>query len=311
MRILILGAGAIGGYYGMHLAQAGADVTFLLRPKRAEILARDGLTVHSRGEMLQHKVATVLAEEVRTQGILPWDLVFLTCKAFDLDGAMDAIAPAVGAGTAVLPILNGMAHFDALDARFGAERVLGGVCYIATSLAADGSIRHTSPGDAILFGDRAGRDSPQAEELAKAFAGTKVNATATTEIVQALWEKWAMIAAGAGLTALMRGSVGEIMATTTGLATAERIMAETRAITGALGHAPRPPSVEQVNKQLTDPASRWAASMMRDIEQDVPRLEVDHIIGDLIRRGAEAGIEAPLLGAVNAQLQIYNTRHAG
>jgi 2-dehydropantoate 2-reductase len=306
MRILILGAGAIGGYYGMHLAQAGADVTFLVRPKRAEILARDGLVVHSRGEVLQRQVATVLAEEVRA----PYDLVFLTCKAFDLDGAMDAIAPAVGAGMAVLPILNGMAHFDSLDARFGADRVLGGVCYIATSLAADGSIRHTSPGDMILFGDREGRPSPQAEGLAKAFAGTKVNATATQEIVQSLWEKWAMIAAGAGLTSLMRATVGEIMATSTGRAAAEGIMAETRGIVAALGHAPRQPSMDQVTKQLTDPASRWAASMMRDIEQNVPRLEVDHIIGDLIRRGAEAGVAAPLLGAVNAQLQVYNARHS-
>lgn len=306
MRILILGAGAIGGYYGMHLANAGADVTFLVRPKRAEILARDGLVVHSRGEILQRNVATVLAEEVRGA----YDLVFLTCKAFDLDSAMDAIAPAVGAGTAVLPILNGMAHFDALDARFGAERVLGGVCYIATMLAADGSIRHTSPNDTILFGDRTGRPSRHAEGLAQAFAGTRVNATATNEIVQALWEKWAMIAAGAGLTSLMRGTVGEIMATTTGLAAAEGIMAETRGIATALGHAPRQPSIDQVRRQLTDPASRWAASMMRDIEQDVPRLEVDHIIGDLVRRGAEAGVTAPLLGAVNAQLQIYNARRA-
>lgn len=307
MRILILGAGAIGGYYGMHLARAGADVTFLVRPKRAEILAREGLVVHSRGEVLQRRIPTVLAEEVRA----PYDLVFLTCKAFDLDGAMDAIAPAAGAGTAVLPILNGMAHFDALDARFGAERVLGGVCYIATSLAADGSIRHTSPNDTILFGDREGRDSPRARELAQAFAGTRVSATATKEIVQALWEKWAMIAAGAGLTSLLRGTIGEIVATTTGLATAEGIMAETRGIVTALGHAPRQPSLDQVNRQLTDPASRWAASMMRDIEQSVPQLEVDHIIGDLIRRGAEAGVQAPLLSAVNAQLQIYNTRHAG
>jgi 2-dehydropantoate 2-reductase len=306
VRILILGAGAIGGYYGLQLAQAGADVTFLVRPRRAEVLARDGLVVHSRGEVLQRKVTTVLAEEVRA----PYDLVFLTCKAFDLDSAMDAIAPAVGAGTAVLPILNGMAHFEALDARFGAERVLGGVCYIATSLAADGSIRHTSPGDMILFGDREGRDSPRAEALAQAFAGTKVNATATKEIVQALWEKWSMIAAAAGLTSLMRATVGEIMATSTGLATAEGIMAETRSIAGALGHAPRQPAVDQVRRQLTDPASRWAASMMRDIEQNVPKLEVDHIIGDLIRRGAQAGVAAPLLGAANAQLQIYNTRRS-
>ena len=306
MRILILGAGAIGGYYGMHLAQAGADVTFLVRPKRAEILARDGLVLHSGGEVLRHMVPTVLAEEIRA----PFDLVLLTCKAFDLESAMEAIAPAVGPGTAVLPILNGMAHFDALDSRFGRERVLGGVCYIATMLAEDGSIRHTSPGDTILFGDRDGQDSPRAEMLARAFGGSRVNASQTGEIVQALWEKWTMIAAAAALTSLLRGTVGEIMATSTGLATAEGVMAEAQGIADGLGHAPRQPALDQMRRQLTDPASRWAASMMRDIEQNARRLEVDHIIGDLIRRGAEAGVAAPLLGAANAQLQIYNTRRA-
>ncbi|MBS7811872.1 ketopantoate reductase family protein [Roseococcus pinisoli] len=307
MRILILGAGAIGGYYGLQLAKAGADVTFLVRPKRAEILAREGLVVHSRGEVLQHEARTVLAGELRE----PYDLVFLTCKAFDLDSAIEAIAPAIGESTALLPILNGMAHFDVLDARFGAERVLGGVCYIATMLAADGGIRHTSPSDTILFGRRDGAPSPQSTQLAEAFARTKVNATATPEIVPALWEKWAMIAAGAGLTSLMRGTVGEIMTTSTGPATTEGIMAETLAIVSALGHPPRQPARDQMRKQLTDPASRWAASMMRDIEQNAPRLEVDHIIGDLLRRGAEAGVQAPILAAANAHLQLYNARRAG
>lgn len=306
MRILFLGAGAIGGYYGLQLAEAGADVTFLVRSGRAAQIARDGLSVQSRGQMLRRAVPTVMAGQL-TQ---PFDLIFLTCKAYDLPQAIEAIAPAVGRGSAVLPLLNGMAHFDVLDERFGAGHALGGLCYIATTLGPDGMIRHTSPGDTILFGDRAGRLVPQAEELAALFARTPVQASVSDDIVQALWEKWCMLAAGAALTCLLRGSIGEIMATDQGREVAEAMMAECRAIAAALGHEPRPASAEQTRRQLTDPASRWAASMMRDIDQGAPRLEAEHIIGDLIRRGRAAGIASPLLGAAYAQLQIYNARNA-
>jgi 2-dehydropantoate 2-reductase len=161
-----------------------------------------------------------------------------------------------------------------------------------------------------LFGDRAGRLVPQAEELAALFARTPVQASVSDDIVQALWEKWCMLAAGAALTCLLRGSIGEIMATDQGREVAEAMMAECRAIAAALGHEPRPASAEQTRRQLTDPASRWAASMMRDIDQGAPRLEAEHIIGDLIRRGRAAGIASPLLGAAYAQLQIYNARNA-
>lgn len=306
MRILVLGAGAIGGYYGMQLAEAGADVSFLVRPRRAAGLARDGLQVESRGQRLHRMVPTLLAG----QAAAPFDLVLLTCKAYDLAEAVEAIAPAVGGASAVLPLLNGVAQYDLLDARFGAGRVLGGLCYIATTMGADGVVRHTSPGDEIHFGDRAGRPSPLAERLAALFAGTPVQAAVADDIVQALWEKWFMIAAGAALTCLLRGTVGEIMAADGGEATAAGMMAECRAIAAALGHAPRSEADERTRRQLTDRQSRWAASMMRDIEAGAPRLEAEHVIGDLIRRGQEAGVAAPLLRAAYAQMQIYDARGA-
>jgi 2-dehydropantoate 2-reductase len=306
MRILILGAGAIGGYYGMHLARAGADVTFLVRPRRAEQLDRDGLVVQSRGEEMRQKVRHIGAGGIDG----PFDLVFLTCKSYDLDSAVEAIAPAVGATTAVLPVLNGLAHFDVLDARFGADRVLGGVCYIATMLTPEGVIRHMIPRDLILFGARDGGTVPQAGELAAILAGTPVTAKASDTILQDLWEKWCMLAAGAALTCLMRGTVGQIMATDEGPAIAEAMMAECRAVAEAAGHAPRPASAEATRNQLTDRSSSWAASMMRDIEGGARRLEAGPILGDLIRRGREAGIATPLLGAAHCQLQVYGARNA-
>lgn len=298
MRILVLGAGAIGGYYGLHLAKAGAEVTFLVRERRAAQLARDGLVVASRGATIRRAVPHRLAAT-------PADLVLLACKAYDLDSAVAAIGPAVGPETAVLPLLNGLAHLDALDARFGAARVLGGACYIATPLAPDGTIRHTSPGDLILFGGRAATPPWQVEALAGLFGRTPVTARASDTILQDMWEKWCMLAAGAALTCLMRGTIGEIMATRYGRASAEAMIAECQAIAAAAGHAPRPASAEQTSRMLTDPASRWAASMMRDIEAAAPRLEADHILGDLLRRAKAAGLAAPLLAAAYCGLQVY------
>ena len=211
----------------------------------------------------------------------------------------------------VLPLLNGMAQYDLLDDRFGADRVLGGLCYIAATLGTDGVIRHTSPGDDIRFGDRAGRPPLAAGRgLAALFAATPVQAAAADDIAQALWEKWCMIAAGAALTCLLRGTVGEIMATDGGEAIAEATTAECRAIAAALGHAPRPEADERTRRQLTDRQSRWAASMMRDIEAGAPRLEAEHVIGDLIRRGQAAGVAAPLLRAAYAQMQVHDARGA-
>ncbi|MDB5372180.1 MAG: 2-dehydropantoate 2-reductase [Belnapia sp.] len=304
MRILVLGAGAIGGYYGLRLAEAGLDVHFLVRPGRAAQLARDGLVVHTKGEERRRQVPVLLAGAVDR----PFDTVLLTCKAYDLAAAIDAIAPAMGAASTVLPLLNGLAHFDALDARFGAGRVLGGVAYIATTLERDGTIRHASPLDTILFGDRSGRLTPPVEALAAAFAATPVAARASTEITQDLWEKWAMLAAGAAITCLLRGTIGEVLATADGAAVAARLIAEVRAIAAAHGHAPRLAALAQADRTLGDPKSGWAASMMRDIQQGAPRLEADHVIGDLIRRGRQLGLAAPLLEAAYAQLQVYNAR---
>jgi 2-dehydropantoate 2-reductase len=306
MRILVLGAGAIGGYYGMQLAVAGADVRFLVRPGRAAQLTRDGLVLESRGQRMRHAVQTLQAGQVGPA----FDLILLTCKAYDLPSAIAAIAPAVGPGAVVLPLLNGLAHFDDLDARFGRDRVLGGLCYIAVALGSDGIIRHTSPTDEIRFGSRTGSDPAQARTLADLFARTPVKADLSSDIVPALWEKWCMIAASAALTCLLRGTVGEIAATDDGAAVATALMAECQSVAAACGFPQRPEAIERTRRQLTDPASKWAASMMRDIEANVPRLEADHIIGDLIRRGSGAGVAMPMLRAAFAQMQIYNARGA-
>jgi 2-dehydropantoate 2-reductase len=306
MKMLILGAGAIGGYFGAHLAAAGADVTFLVRPRRAEQIARDGLVVHSRGAEIRQKVKTVQAGGIDGT----YDLILVACKAYDLDDAIAAILPAVGPDTVILPILNGMAHFAVLDAQFGARQVMGGVCLISTMLDGEGHIRHFGPMDTIVFGYRDGSTTPLMAELSALFAKTPVTARASTEIEQDLWDKWAMLAAGGALTCLMRGHVGEIMATQDGRAIAEAVAEECRAVCASAGHDPRPAAFQRTRAMMTDAGSTFATSMKRDIDNGMPKLEADHIVGDLLRRGRAAGLALPWLTAAYCHLQVYAVQHA-
>src|SRR5438067_1430432 len=150
MKILVLGAGGIGGYFGARLAQAGIDVTFLVRPRRREQLERDGLRIESPlGN------ATVKAKAVLAEALSPgYDFVLFTCKAYDLDSAMDAIAPAMDGKCAVVPLLNGLAHFERLEERFGRANVMGGTCHINATLRPDGLVVHGDKLQRLLFVER-------------------------------------------------------------------------------------------------------------------------------------------------------------
>src|SRR3954469_6835735 len=176
MRILVVGAGAIGGYFGGRLLQAGADVTFLVRPKRAAELAEAGLVLKSPlGDVTLKNPPTVQADELTEK----FDVVLLSCKAFDLDDAIKSLAPAVGRNTAIVPLLNGMKHLDVLDAKFGRERVLGGLCAIAVTLNERREVVHLQPLQSLTFGERDGTNSDRvlaiAEVMDKANFGAKTS----------------------------------------------------------------------------------------------------------------------------------------
>src|SRR3954469_1945375 len=188
MRILVLGAGAVGGYFGGRLTEAGRDVTFLLRGQRATALAEHGLSVAS--PLGNFRVPVKVATADRVGG--PYDLVLLTTKHYDLDQAIEAIRPGVGPGTAVLPLLNGLVHLDRLEAAFGKERVLGGVAYVGAVLQPDGSIRHVNRLSGIAQGERAGGSSECTQAIAAEFAGTPVSVPVNENILQEMWEKFFM-----------------------------------------------------------------------------------------------------------------------
>ena len=307
MRVLVVGAGATGGYFGARLAEAGRDVTFLVRPARAGILAVDGLQVRSPlGDTRIEKPQTVTADALAEAGA--FDLVLLSCKAYDLDGAIDDVAPAVGPGTAVLPILNGLRHLDALNARFGAERVLGGSCAIVATLR-DGAIHQMSELHSLTYGERDGSRSERIARIEELMQGVRFQARASDRILLEMWEKWVFLATLAGSTTLMRGAIGDIVAAPEGRAFIEGLIEENRTVAQGSGFGPRDKVFAGARATLTQDGSLMTASMLRDIENGA-RIEADHIVGDLIARAEATGIATPLLARVFTHLKTYESRRA-
>ena len=260
MKILVLGAGATGGYFGGRLAEAAqlgkasVDVGFLVRPARAERLAAEGLRVDSPHGGFALPVRTVVQAALRPD----YDLVLLTCKAYDLDSAIESIAPALRADTLILPVLNGLAHFERLDREFGAARVLGGCCHIAGVLTREGVVRQLTDVHRITYGLRPGNAAAgQAvlDRLHGAFGQTPVDARLVDDIDQEIWEKFVFLATLAGMTTLMRGSVGDIVAAPGGAALAERMLAECESAAAAAGKPSRPKVAASTLKTLTQPLS--------------------------------------------------------
>lgn len=301
MKILVLGAGGMGGYYGARLMEAGADVSFLVRPARADALTHHGLRVRSELGDVHRRVRTVGAGDVEAR----YDLVLLACKTYDLDAAMDAVAPAVGRHAGILPLLNGLSAYDHLDRRFGRERVLGGVSYIATTLEPDGSVTHAGRLDKLLVGARAAGTEELAASFHALIARTPGVRGLSDEIAQELWNKWVMIAAGAVMTCLMRGNVAAILKTRDGRRLMEQAIEECGTVAALAGH-PLPERVTaDLRARLLDDTSMWAASMMRDIAQGARRIEADAIVGDLIARAEQAGHDLPLSRVAYCHLQVY------
>lgn len=310
MRILILGAGAVGGYFGGRLLQAGRDVTFLVRPGRAAELARDGLVIKSPyGDVTVPSPATVQADSLNET----YDVVILSSKAYDLSGAVDSFAPAVGPETMILPLLNGMKHLDVLTSRFGRERVLGGECRIAATLNEKREVTHLNKAHSISFGELDGGISQRIRALAAVMADAGFDAQPSDMILQEMWEKWVFLATLAGATCLMRGSVGEILAAPSGDDFILALFEECRAVAEAEGYAPRPAFLAWSRPLLTAPGSTFTASMLRDLEAGA-RIEADHVLGDLLRRRNAADPELggmSLLQIAYIHLKTYESRRAG
>ncbi|MBW6493818.1 MAG: ketopantoate reductase family protein [Burkholderiaceae bacterium] len=301
MRVLVLGAGGIGGYFGARLHDAGGDITFMVRPARAENLRAHGLRVASPlGDTAL--VPQLIAEGDDAGG--GFDVIMLSCKAYDLDAAVDDIAPMLHSGSVVLPLLNGLAHLDKLDARFGRARVLGGVAHVSVALGPAGQIRHLNKFQRLIFGSRGQEPSPWLAPLEQLMAASPVSFTVSEHIEQDMWEKFVFLATLAGATCTMRANVGEILSTCAGESFITGLLGECEQIAAASGYPASPEKLAVYREQLNDRGSTVAASMLRDIGRDGPT-EADHILGDLVARGDRLGIEVPLLKLAYSHLQAY------
>jgi 2-dehydropantoate 2-reductase len=306
MKILVVGAGATGGYFGGRLAESGQDVTFLVRKHRAESLAKDGLVIRSlAGDVTIPSPKTAQADTLRQH----FDLIIVSCKAYHLKQVIEDMAPAVGPQTMILPLLNGMRHLDELDARFGAEHVLGGQCVIAATLDAEGVVRHLNAAASITFGERNGSRSERIERVAQAMSKVRFEARLSTTILQDMWDKWVFLASLAGITCLMRAPIGDIVGAPGGTHAIQSLLGDCRSVADACGHAPSDPVIQRAKSVLTEQGSTLSASMMRDLEQGA-LIEADHVVGDLLARGEAAGSNLSMLRLAYAHLKAYEARRA-
>lgn len=302
MRILILGAGGIGGYFGARLQQAGADVRFLVRPARARMLKEHRLRVWSP-----------LGDVEVTPGLLTaiddgdhFDLVLLSCKAYDLASATEAIAPAVGPHSVVVPLLNGIAHLEVLDARFGRTRVAGGVAHLALTVDETGAIRHLNATQRLIIGARAQPAPSALDWLGALITRLSPDYSVSADIEQDMWDKLVFISVLAGATCLMRASIGDIVDTRAGRGLIEGMLDESAAIATACGHAPSISRLAGYRGQLTETGSTLTASMLRDVLRGAPT-EAEHVLGDLVRRAEQTSIPAPRIDLALSALQAYET----
>ena len=307
MRILILGAGAIGGYFGGRMAAAGADVTFLVREARAAQLA-DGLKIHSPLGDATIPVRTIQAGDQAG----PFDVIVLTNKAYGLEGALDAIATFVTETTGILPFLNGVAHIEAIDARFPHAVRLGGVAQIPANLAADGTVSHNGKLQALIVGarERSDRAGALVQGVLSAALEGGIDAKISDTIEQDLWNKWVFLATLAASTTLMGVATGDIVATDHGEAFIMGLLSECSKVAEAEGRAPAAKQMEFYHGQLARKGNPFKSSMLHDMEAGNP-IEADHIVGDMIRRARAHEIATPLLEVALTRLQIYETGRSG
>lgn len=300
MRILVLGAGGVGGFFGGRLVEKGEDVTFLVRSKRKQQLEEKGLVIRSvNGDFsFQPKLIT---KEDRTS---PFDVILFSTKAYHLNEGIQDLKPFVGENTVIIPLLNGIAHVSRLQKEFGEEKVIGGLCFIETTLNDRGEIVQTSAANRLVFGEINSKDSERIKRISKVFAGTKSSFVLSENITQDMWHKYLFITVMSGVTTLMRAPIGPICESEGGRDFIRNVFEESVQIMRALGAPVKANIVEEHMKTIDKISYDMKSSMQRDMEKG-SLIEGEHLQGYLLDLAEEFSIEAPLLGVVYQNLNVY------
>ncbi|MCU5212535.1 2-dehydropantoate 2-reductase [Bacillus paranthracis] len=300
MRILVLGAGGVGGFFGGRLVEKGEDVTFLVRSKRKKQLEERGLVIRSVNGDFSFQPKLITKEDQTA----PFDVILFSTKAYHLNEAIQDLKPFVGESTVIIPLLNGIAHVSLLQKEFGEEKVIGGLCFIETTLNDQGEIVQTSAANRLMFGEMKSQDSERIKHISKAFAGTKSSFILSENITQDMWHKYLFITVMSGVTTLMRAPIGPIRESEGGRDFIQNLFEECMEIMRCVG-APIKDNIVQEHMKIIDKISySMKSSMQRDMEKG-SSIEAKHLQGYLLDVAEQFSIEAPLLGAVYQNLKVY------
>lgn len=300
MRILVLGAGGVGGFFGGRLVEKGEEVTFLVRSKRKKQLEERGLVIRSVNGDFSFQPKLITKEDQTA----PFDVILFSTKAYHLNEAIQDLKPFVGESTVIIPLLNGIAHVSLLQKEFGEEKVIGGLCFIETTLNDQGEIVQTSAANRLMFGEMKSQDSERIKHIAKAFAGTKSSFVLSENITQDMWHKYLFITVMSGVTTLMRAPIGPIRESEGGNDFIRNLFEECVQIMRYIGAPVKDDITEEHMKTIDKISYDMKSSMQRDMEKG-SSIEGKHLQGYLLNVAEQFSIEAPLLGVVYQNLKVY------
>lgn len=304
IRVLVLGAGAVGGYFGGRLAQGGCDVAFMVRAGRQNIIENSGLQIESPMGNVNLPIKTILSQDAKPE----YDYILMTPKAYDLEDSLNSIQSAISDKTIIIPVLNGMAHIDRLNELFGRNRVLGGVVVIQAALLPSGVIKHFNNDAVIMIGEQDHNQPKIAQPFIGLFQNAiGVRARAVNDIKRRMWAKWVRLSALAGMTCLMRANVGEINRAPGGHSAIKRFLSANLKIASHYGYELTDDDASGVGDFLFGENSTTTASMLRDIEYG-GRIESEQILGDLLRRAKIANVDHPILELAYINARAYEER---
>lgn len=298
MKVVVVGAGAVGGYFGGRLQEAGFDITFLVRKKRAKQLREHGLVIQSPAGNVQ--LTPKLAEDAGE--ISACDLVLLAVKNYHLQPLLESIRPLVEGGAKVLPLLNGVEHFDILAQAFGKQAILGGLCQIIVTLNGDGHIIHTSNIHNIFFGALEAEQAEFCQQFAEQVKGAVMPVTLSKDILVDIWSKYAFITAFSGITTASRLPINEILKVDATKNVYRLLLAEMQTLATA--------------KSITLPADFVGKTMMRafpdgstsSMHQDFRKgllLEVESLQGAAVRLSQQTRVSLPTITTIYGLIKPY------
>ena len=299
MKILVVGAGATGGYFGARLAQAGHEVAFLVRKGRAQQLAEEGLVIKGFNDSFRLTPPTLTAETLKDN---TWQLIILAVKHPHLTQVIEQIRPAVGDKTFILPLLNGMDHITALQHHYG-DRVLGGLCQIYATLNSKNEIEQLTPLHRISFGALSPAQQQGVMTLANELDGVSFTLQASQDIASEMWEKYLFLSTLGAVTCLARADTQRILSTSGGAQYITTLFNEVLTIIKAAGYQSRPQVVDHLLTTLLNNQTPLVSSLYRDVMAGNVS-ESAAIIGALVERAAVTQQSIPVLQACWVQLQL-------